>query len=398
MSARTWLITALLITAMGVVAPRTAAQDEPADRRARLRQFIERFDDDGDGRLSASERAAMRKFLQELRGRIDHEPIPQTVFPGKTDLYKLADGPHEIAVVETYMLRDAKRDKQIPLRLTFPRAEGKYPLIVFCHGAMGSKDAGQPLATFWASHGYVVIQPTFGDSISLMTAQEKSKVRSLIELVNSPRVMEHWDDRPRDVKHVLDSLHVVQRDIDGLAGKIDAQRIAVAGHSFGAHTTMLLAGLTLRAPGVDRTITFRDDRIQVSVMISPQGTGKSITPESYTTMQGPILMITGDHDGSPIRGQENHAGEWRKQAFDHAPPGDKYLLWIDGAYHGFGGINGSARFPGAGPVAPDHVYFVKSTALAMFDAYLRGDAAAKAYLASDKLATVTEGKAKLAAK
>ncbi len=391
------MLTTVLLAVLGTAWAAPLRAEDPAGQKARRQRLIERFDRNGDGQLSAEERKALREFLVRFRGK-QHKPIPQTVFPGKTDLYKLADGAADLTVVETYMLADARRDRQIPLRITIPAGKGPSPLILFCHGALGSKDGAQPLAKYWASHGYVVIQPTFGDSISLMSEAEKRQFDSPVELVNAPRTLEHWDDRPRDVSCVIDSLDRLQREIEPLAGRIDADRIAVAGHSFGAHTSMLLAGLRLEPPSGLPAPDFRDPRIDAAVLISPQGPGKSIRASSYKAMQGPLLMITGDNDGSPIKGQTDKGGAWRREAFDHARPGDRYLLWIQGAYHGFGGINGPRRGPNSGPVAPDHVFYVKSTALAFFDAYLRSDAAAKAYLRGDRVDRVTKGKAKLTAK
>ncbi len=375
-----------------------ADSPDRAERRERLRKLIARFDENQDGRLSAEERAKMREFVRELTAE-RREPIPQSVFPGETDLYKLADGPHEIEEVETHVLADDRRDKHIPLRITVPVGEDPAPLVIFCHGALGSKDGAGPLATYWASHGYVVIRPTFGDSISLMSEEELGKVRSPKQLVNSRRTLEHWDDRPRDVSHVIDSLDRLGEEVDVLAGRIDAERIAVAGHSFGAHTTMLLAGLRLDPPGDVEAPDFHDPRVSAFVMISPQGPGGSITPESYRAMRGPLLMITGDNDGTPIEGRENQTGAWRRKAFDACRPGDRYLLWIEGACHGFGGINGArGAWPGRGPDAPDHVYYVKSTALAFFDAYLRDDADARTYLRSGRIDRVTEGASRVTAR
>jgi hypothetical protein len=53
--------------------------------------------------------------------------------PGERD-------PHELAVVDTLVLRDAKRGKDLPLRLTYPIGKNHHPLIVWSHGAGGSKD------------------------------------------------------------------------------------------------------------------------------------------------------------------------------------------------------------------------------------------------------------------
>jgi predicted dienelactone hydrolase len=385
-------VVCLIALLLGRPAP---AQD--ADRPAMHTKLIDRFDADGDGRLDADERKALRRFLTDLRGE-PHKPLPQKLLPGEAALHKFARGPHTIGELAAVDLLDPDRDKIIPLRIAYPKEGGPYPLIIFCHGALGSKDGGDPMAHHWASHGYVVVRPTFGDSLGNLTAEQKANIQSIKDLVNSPHVMSQWDQRPRDVSHVIDSLPSLVEQLDELKGKVDVRRIAVAGHSFGAHTTMLIAGLTVTDPRSGKAFEFRDKRVSATVMISPQGPTAMITPESYRTMAGPMLMITGDHDGSPVRGREGKSGKWRAEAFEHVPPGDKYLLWIHGAHHGFGGINGKAAWPGAGPASPDQVALVNTTALAMFDAYLKADAEAKAYLTARRVDTESAGLAELMAK
>ena len=62
----------------------------------------------------------------------------------------------------------------------------------------------------------------------------------------------------------------------------------------------------------------------------------------------------------------------------------------DGAQHGFGGIAGPARYPGSGPDDARQVAVVRSASLAWWDAYLRDDAAARAWLAGDDLVRAAE--------
>jgi hypothetical protein len=64
-------------------------------------------------------------------------------------------GRFEVGAVEELVLHDAKRAKDLPLRVTYPRGGDRHPLIVWSHGAGGSKDNYQPIVTHWASHGYV---------------------------------------------------------------------------------------------------------------------------------------------------------------------------------------------------------------------------------------------------
>jgi dienelactone hydrolase len=202
------------------------------------------------------------------------------------------------------------------------------------------------------------------------------------------------------VSFVLDRLGWIEQRArqEGMpTGGFDRGRIAVGGHSFGAHTSMLLRGLQLEARWGRSVPTFQDDRLQAAVFISPQGPSASITPASYGHLEGPLLMITGAHDGTPMKGKEDKGGDWRAQAFEHTPAGDAYLLWIEGAHHGFGGISGS-RWAGAGPEAPDHVLIVKSITTAFYDAYLRGNQEAHNYLNGTKLSEETDGEAYITAK
>src|SRR4029453_14801 len=85
----------------------------------------------------------------------------------------------------------------------------------------------------------------------------------------------------------------------------------------------------------------------------------------------------GRADGPPRTGQP---AEWRKKPYELSPPGDKFLVWIEGLDHGYGGITGVNVNPKNKPNA-DHVRYTKMATLAFWDAYLKEDSEAKAYLA-----------------
>ncbi len=363
------------------------------ERFEKLKQLRDRFDTDGNGRLSSEERANLQKFLQGLRQNPQSEDIPASLIPGKTGLYGDVPGRFTPKVIENYDLPDESRGKVIPLRITYPSETGSYPLIVHCHGAGGSKENGEPLVTHWVSHGYVVIQPTFGDSISNLSPQERQQFESIGDFVSSAKVTLEWKNRPDDVKAVLDSLTLLEKTFPELEGRIDTTKIGVSGHSYGAHTTMLLSGMTMILPGI-KTISLKDDRVRAAVMISPQGPGNAIQDKSYSTITPATLMITGDNDGTPQPGKSDLKGEWRKQAYDGLKPGDKYLLWINDAYHNFGGISGSS-WSGAGPSAPDQVLLINSTVIAFFDAYLKEIPEAQEYLKSDTIQKNARGLARM---
>jgi dienelactone hydrolase len=295
-------------------------------------------------------------------------------------LYKPQTGPYALKVVEQYTLTAAARD--VPMRVTWPDGQGPFPLLIWCHGALGSSDGYHDLVRHWVSHGYVVIQPTFGDSLQFMDPAERQQFGSAIEAVNSLHVLSQWDKRPREVSMLLDRLEELERAVPALAGVIDRDRIGVGGHSFGAHTAMLLGGVEPRV--ALRSVSMLDRRVRVVLLVSPSGTTAALPADSFLQLQRPALVVTGDRDGSPVRGQEDKSGQWRRAAFDYAEPGDRYLLWIDGAYHNFGGISGPARWAGAGPLVPEQVQLVTTTCLAMLDAYLQQSEQARDHLTNTR--------------
>src|SRR4029077_19202514 len=81
--------------------------------------------------------------------------------------YKAELGPHKVQSIARLVLKDVKRSKEVQLRVHFPGGNGPFPLIVWSHGAGGSKDNYLTLMEHWASHGYITIQPTHSDSPAL---------------------------------------------------------------------------------------------------------------------------------------------------------------------------------------------------------------------------------------
>lgn len=296
----------------------------------------------------------------------------------KAALYASPVGPFDIDAVPTLTLHDPAQKKDLDLRITYPTSApaGRLPVIVFSHGASGSKDAYAPLVSYWAACGYVVIQPTHGDSI---------KKLGLRALVNKNEMWKHWKTRPLDIKLILDRFDDIEKKVPALADRLDREKIAMGGHSFGAHTTMAVGGLTFDVPFTGK-VQYEDPRPRCLLMISPQGPGGLITEKSYATITRPAMVITGTNDTSI----DKHPAAWRLKVFELMPAGDKYQVLIDGAAHGFGGIAGKLRYPSSGPIDQQQVDEVKTAALAFFDAYVRELPAAKAFLASDQLSRATD--------
>ncbi|MBI2838384.1 MAG: hypothetical protein HYX75_08725 [Acidobacteria bacterium] len=73
-----------------------------------------------------------------------------------------AAGPYAAAVatLEFPELRDAARaDRRVPIKVHYPKAEGRFPLAVYSHGGAGTWDAHLYEARYLASYGYAVLCP-----------------------------------------------------------------------------------------------------------------------------------------------------------------------------------------------------------------------------------------------
>jgi len=223
------------------------------------------------------------------------------------------------------------RGQDLQVRVSAPTTGHDLPVVVFSHGMTLSMDDYAPLAGFWAARGFVVIQPTHLDSLGLA----------------DPRTPLIWRIRTDDLTCILDQLDTIEADVPGLAGRIDHDRIAAAGHSWGAQTASTLAGA--RVAGADGTPgeSMADPRVRAAVLLCLPGTGGAdLTPlaaeyfsfmsPDFAEMKTPSLIVAGDHDDSPLtmRGQDWFTDGYRLS------PGATDLLTLFGAEHGLGGIQG----------------------------------------------------------
>jgi predicted dienelactone hydrolase len=324
--------------------------------------------------------------------------------------YKLAEGPFTVQAADDITIQDKERKKELHVKVYYPKGDGPFPVIVFSHGFGAGKDAFAPIGKHWASHGYVSIHPQhadggkagvkFGQSKEKDEAEDQTKDRKKEKLAQggfkgiggSP---DQIANRVRDVSAVIDALAQVEEKVPDLKGKLDREKIGVSGHSYGACVSMLIGGATIDVDGQPKS--FADARVKCVLPISAAGTGEyGLTKESWKDCKRPALYITGTKDIRP-----GHEFTWRKEPFDLSPKDDKYLLIVEGAthFHFGGGPPGMARFAGNAGSSTVAVAtnFVKTSSIAFFDAYLKGDKKAQAFLA-DGLSKYAGKKATLSSK
>jgi len=195
-----------------------------------------------------------------------------------------------VETVTDLTINDSVREKSLSCKVYFSAAGGLTPVILFSHGFGGNKESFAPVSRHWASHGYVVIHPTRADGLDRVRGDLQrepaprlplNRPGGLLAGLDDPHVVR---DRVADLILILDSLENLPQTWPGLAGKMDINSIGVAGHSFGAYTTMLVGGVTVNL-GQEKAKSFRDPRVKCILLISAQGTGQQrLTPESWKNL------------------------------------------------------------------------------------------------------------------
>jgi predicted dienelactone hydrolase len=319
-------------------------------------------------------------------------PPPAAPVPTSSDAtgYELEPGPHTVSEVEDLVLYDAKRVKDVHVRIFYPNTAGKFPVVVFSHGAGGSQNCCDGLTRHWASYGYVTIQPTHDDSAVQRRNQGEENIRFMQAVRDALKKPTLWESRPLDISSVLDALPLVGERVPGLLGKIDGDRIGVGGHSMGSYTTEAVAGALVDLPGQPGR-NFADPRVKAALCLSPQGPGQfGLNDHSFDRISLPYMGMTGSLDSlGPVA-----SPPWHKTPFERSQPGDKYHLFIEGANH-MSFITPRALLPGRAEQGGNIFDYTNSAALAFWDAYLKGDARAKQYLQSDTLEKSSRGAVKL---
>jgi predicted dienelactone hydrolase len=220
--------------------------------------------------------------------------------------------------------------RAVPLqvRLTVPTTGSSLPIILLSHGHgasfnLSSLNGYGPLANFWAAHGFAVIQPTHLSSKSLSLPKE------------TPGAPLFWRERVNDMKNILDHLDEVEEAAPFVEGRLDRDRIAVAGHSLGGNTASLLLGMRAIDPETGKA----------GILIAVPGDGGDSLSEngkkllnfasqvSFKEMTTPALVVVGDDDDSAhltVKGWKWHTDPY------HLSEGPKSLLTLFGGDHCLG--------------------------------------------------------------
>lgn len=246
-------------------------------------------------------------------------------------------------------VHDASRDRTIDYTLYYPESfVGTASVLIFSHGGTGSAlghTRYRHFGTRWAQSGYVAIHVN--------------------HLPTSPAVL-HQVDRPRDVSFVLDRIQAGSLPLPAaFTGSLDVGAFGHAGHSFGAYTSMALAGGHFFP-----FASFRDPRIVAVAPVSPQGPDQfgafdnGPSDNTWADIETPAFDLVGGDEKDTNAIGTIFVVDWRLTPFLRYPGiDDKFQAILPGQDHAEMG-------DGATPETQE--YLGENTRL-FFDVYLRGD-------------------------
>jgi predicted dienelactone hydrolase len=301
-------------------------------------------------------------------------PLTSSAAEGKYDPIAVSTEPLP-EPLDVTVVDKSREDRKIPLRVYLPASKSAAPVVLFSHGLGGSNRGSAFMGQHWAARGYVAVfvqHPGSDESVW----RGKLRLADRMDAMRKAAGLDNFMLRVKDIPAVLDQLEDWNKDSKHeLHGRLDLKHIGMSGHSFGAATTQGVSGQKYPLTGT----SLADKRISAAISFSPSSPRKTNTPsEAFGSVKIPWMLMTGTHDTAPIGEQ---TVESRLAVFPALPAGGKYELVLDKAEHS---VFTERPLPGETEKRnPNHRRVILALSTAFWDTYLRGDAAAKAWLDGD---------------
>jgi dienelactone hydrolase len=175
---------------------------------------------------------------------------------------------------------DRGADRPLPTRVWYPAAgpaprnpavvddappmPGPFPLVLFSHGLTARPDDYAAMLARWAQAGFVVAAPAYPHTTNGVADFDPLDVAN----------------QPADASHVLDRILALAGD--PLAGVVDPNRLAAAGHSGGGITTVGLFS------------AHRDERLRAGIVLA----GTDFRGIPFTGPPAALLFVHGRRDNT----------------------------------------------------------------------------------------------------
>jgi len=156
--------------------------------------------------------------------------------------------------------------------------DGQHPLVLFSHGNGGTPLIYRTITTFLAKNGYVVAMPEHYGNNRL----NNDLAESVLNL----------QFRPLHIALTID--YVLNSPI--FSAHINADKIAVVGHSFGGYTALAVAGGIPWSREGQRLDVKHDTRVKALVLLVPAAP-YFLAPDALKQVRIPILLYSAQKDG-----------------------------------------------------------------------------------------------------
>lgn len=274
---------------------------------------------------------------------------------------------------------DEQRSRTVPIKVYLAQSKTPQPIVLFSHGLGGSRENNAYLGKHWAAAGYVaVFMQHPGSDVDVM--KQARGVAAKLAALKAAVGIKASRDRFGDVSFVIDQLQRWNEQAGHeLQGTLDPDKIGMSGHSYGAVTTLAVAGQKF-----PWNLKFHDPRIDAFLAMSPQP-GKGLPPDgAFGHIKSPVLCMTGTKDASPI--DKTLKPSMRQHVFAALPAGDKFQLVLkDGEHFAFGDSRG-LRTRNRNP---QHHEAIQQISLHFWNAYLKGDDNSRQWLRSQRPITAS---------
>lgn len=225
---------------------------------------------------------------------------------------------------------DARRGRSIPYKIYYPAVlDGRYPVVIFSHGLGGSADGYALIGQHLASNGFVVVHIQHAGSDSSLIKDVKSRREAQRVLQRSMRNPRNMLNRFRDLPFVVSELGSLPTKHPQLENHLDLAHIGMAGHSYGAISTVVAAGQRIGA----RMLSFKSPQIKAGLVLSPSPPDAGVDlAAAYKDIDIPLFHMTGTKDEEAL-GLRNLKPADRIVPYQKLSIGNQYLLVLKGAEH-----------------------------------------------------------------
>jgi dienelactone hydrolase len=273
---------------------------------------------------------------------------------------------------------DTQRKRVIPVKIYHCAASTTAPLpvIIVSHGLGGTREGMEYLGRAWAENGYVSVHLQHPGSDAQVWRGNSQPMTALRAAAANP---ENAIQRPLDVRFAIDRLTAINAQPGELNHRLDLARIGMAGHSFGAYTTQVIAGERFSVPRA-RNPMLTDERVKAALILSPfvpREKAPAQLKQLFAAITIPCMHMTGTRDDSPIG--DTKAAD-RRIPFDSIRKQDQYLITFSEGDHG---VFSGQRRPGTGSdLDTEYQSLTAQISTRYWDAYLRNNAAGLEWLQS----------------